>query len=129
MLSTPRQIHALALYCLHRHRSIYTVRGLTERYEYKTKDHRIVAHFADGRVRPLSMHNHVILRTATKTRSKKDVPVSLFTPGLRGGTQNHVVVHGQWTDTAVGEVRGARWSCFLFIPFRQATKCQAPLTL
>ena len=76
MLSTPRQIHALALYCLHRHRSIYTVRGLTERYEYKTKDHRIVAHFADGRVRPLSMHNHVILRTATKTRSKKDVPVT-----------------------------------------------------
>lgn len=32
--------------------------------------------FADGRVRPLSMHNHIILRTRTKTRSKKDVPVT-----------------------------------------------------
>ena len=45
----------------------------------------------------------------------------LFTPGLRAGTQNHVVVHGQWTDTAVGEVRDeAVVLRFLFIPFGQA---------
>ena len=45
----------------------------------------------------------------------------LVTPGLQLGARRDVVVHGQWTDTAVGEVRDdAVVLRFLFIPFRQA---------
>ena len=45
----------------------------------------------------------------------------LFTPDLHPRTRHDVVVHGQWTDTAVGEVRGRHlFLRFLFIPFRQA---------
>ena len=42
----------------------------------------------------------------------------LFTPGLHARTRHDVVVHGQWTGTAVGEVRARHLVLrFLFIPF------------
>ena len=43
------------------------------------------------------------------------------TPDFQLRAQNHEAVQGQWTDTAVSEVRGRHLVLrFLFIPFGQA---------
>ena len=44
-----------------------------------------------------------------------------FTPGLHGRTRHDVVVHGQWTDTAVhAQCAPKAVLRFVFTPFRQA---------
>ena len=47
--------------------------------------------YMTGRVRPLSMHNHVMARTELKTRSKKDVPVTHSELGCAPKRADHMV--------------------------------------